>query len=53
MVYLAAKWDAFNSTEDNTGKKIIQHYFKLKKRHAWKIYELCVENVRKKRHSTS
>ena len=33
-------------------KKIIQHHFKLKKKHAWKIHKLCVENVRKKRHPT-
>ena len=41
-MYLATKWDTFNNTDDNSldkditdadSKKIIQHYFKLKKMH--------------------
>ena len=47
----------FNNTEDNSfgkdipdadSEKITQHHFKLKKQHAWKIHEPCVENVRKR-----
>ena len=61
MVYLATKCDIFNNTNDNSfnkdipeadSKKIIQHV-KLKKKYAWRIHELCVENVWKKRHSKS
>ena len=47
---------SFNSFDKNIpdadNKIIIQQHFKLKK-YAWRIYELRVENVRKKRHSTS
>ena len=52
----------FNNTEDNSfgkdipdadSEKIIQHHFKLKKMHAWKIHDLYVEKMREKRHSTS
>ena len=62
MVCVAIKSDAFNNTEDNSfdknipdadSEKIIQHHSKLKKIHAWKVHELCVENVRQKRHLTS
>ena len=61
-MYLATNRHTFNNTDDNSfdkdipdadSKKIIQHHFKLKKVHAWRIHELCVENVKKKRHSTS
>ena len=33
---------------DADSKKIVQHHFKLKKKHVWGIHELCVENVRKR-----
>ena len=60
-MYLATKLYTFNNTDDNSfgkdipdayGMKIIQHHFKLKK-NVWKIYELCVENVKKNSHSMS
>ena len=38
---------------DADSKKIIQHHFKVKKKHAWRLHELCVENVEEHRHSTS
>ena len=59
-MYLATKLNTFHNNDDDPSdkdipdagsKKVIQHHFKLKKIHAWKICELCVENVRKKRRS--
>ena len=56
-MYLATKRDNFNNTDDNSfdkgipdadTKKIIQHHFKLKNKHAWKIHEVSMENVRKR-----
>ena len=44
-MYLATNWDTFNNTDKNSldkdisdadSKEIIQHHFKLKKKHEWK-----------------
>ena len=51
-MYLATKSDNDKPFDKNIPdadrKKIIQHHFKLKKKHAWRLHELCVENVSKK-----
>ena len=61
-MYLATKRDTFNNNDDDSfdkdvpdadSNKVTRHHFKLKKKRAWNICKLRVENVKKKRHSTS